>query len=164
MYRDEYLTWKHHINFVCKQIAKSIGILFRTRFYLSCKTKLVLYHISIYPYITYCNTTWSPTSVSNLSSIYSLQKRAVRAITNSDYRAPTAPLFSKLQISVDIFQVKTLEIAKFTFCFHNDLLSPLFLNLLMTNSQIHTYGTRRAGHYPVHSCRNQHQEIHKSLP
>ena len=55
---DEHLTWKYHINFVCKQIAKSIGILSRTRFYLSCKTKLTLYYTLIYPYITYCNSTW----------------------------------------------------------------------------------------------------------
>ena len=67
----------------------------------------------------------------------------MRAITNSDYRAHTAPLFSKLEI-LDIFQVNTLEIAKFMFRFHNDLLPPLFLNLFMTKSQIHRYDTRTA--------------------
>ena len=108
VYIDEHLTWKYHINFVCKQIAKSIGILFRTRFYLSCKTKLMLYFSLIYPYITYCNSSWSSTYVSNLNRIYYLQKRAVRAITNSDYRAHTAPLFSKLEI-LYIFQVNTLS-------------------------------------------------------
>ena len=44
VYLDEHLTWKHHINFVCKQMAKSVGILSRTRFYLSCKTNLMLYY------------------------------------------------------------------------------------------------------------------------
>ena len=38
--------------------------------------------------------------------------RAVRAITNSDYRAPTASLFSKLEI-LDIFPVNTRDITKF---------------------------------------------------
>ena len=55
VYLDEHLTWKYHINFVCKQIAKSVGILSTTRFYLSCKTKLMLYYTLIYLYITYCN-------------------------------------------------------------------------------------------------------------
>ena len=151
VYIDEHLTWKYHINFVCKQIAKSIGILFRTRFYLSCKTKLMLYYTLIYPYITSCNSSWSSTYVSNLNIIYYLQKRAVRAITNSDYRAHTAPLFSKLEI-LDIFQVNTLEIAKFMFRFHNDLLLPLFLNLFMTNSQIHRYDTRTSSNYWVNFC------------
>ena len=72
-----------------------------------------------YPCITYCNSTWSSTYASTLSRIYYLQKRAVRAITNSEYRAHTAPLFSKLEI-LDIFQVKTLDTAKFMYicCLH----------------------------------------------
>ena len=99
---DEHLIWKYHISFVCKQVTKSVGILSRTRFYLSCKTKLMLYYTLIYPYITYCNSTWSSTYVSNFNRIYYLQKRAVRAVTNSEYRAHTARLFSKLKI-LDIF-------------------------------------------------------------
>ena len=109
-------------------------------------TKLMLYYTLIYPYISYCNSTWSSTYVSNLNIIYYLQKRAVRAVTNSDYPAHTAPLFSKLKI-LDIFQINTLDIAKFMFRYHNNLLPPLFLNLFMTNSQVHTYDTRTAGNY-----------------
>ena len=41
--------------------------------------------------IAYCNSTWSSTYTTNLNRIYCLQKRAVRAITNSDYRAHSAP-------------------------------------------------------------------------
>ena len=67
------------------------------RFYLFLKTKLALYYALIYPYITYCNITWSSTYVSNLNRIFLLQKRAVRAISpiQTD-RAHSAPLFTKL--------------------------------------------------------------------
>ena len=106
----------------------------------------MLYYTLIYPYITYCNSTWSSTYISNLNRIYYLQKRAVQAVTNSDYQAHTAPLFSKLKI-LDIFQINTLDIAKFMFRYHNNLLPPLFLNLFMTNSQVYTYDTRTAGNY-----------------
>ena len=122
------------------------------RFYLSCKTKLMLYYALIYPYITYCNSAGSSTYISNLNRIFYLQKRAVRAVTNSDYQAHTAPLFSQLKI-LDIFQINTLDIAKFMFRYHDNLLPPLFLNPFMTNSQVHRYDTRRAGNYRVHSCR-----------
>ena len=152
VYIDDHLTWKHHISYVCKQIAKSIGIIFRSRFFLSSTTKLTLYYTLIYPYIVYCNCAWSSTYVSNLNRIYYLQKRAVRAITNSDYRAHSAPLFSKLGI-LDIFQVNTFEIAKFMFYYRNNLLPPLLLNLFVTNSQIHNYGTRTASNYRTHLCR-----------
>ena len=152
VYLDEHLTWRHHISFVCKEIAKSIGILFRSRFYLSVKTKLTLYYTLIYPYITYCNCTWSSTYVSNLNRILYLQKRAVRAITNSDYRAHSAPLFTKLGI-LDIFQVNTFQVAKFMFYYHNQLLPSMFLNLFVTSGQVHNYGTRLANSYRSHPCR-----------
>ena len=39
------------------------------------------------------------------------------------------------------------------YCFHNNLLPPLFVNLFLTNSQIHSYSTRTANYYRVHYCR-----------
>ena len=81
VYVDELLTWKNHISFIRKQISKSVDIIFRSRFYLFSKTKLTLYYALIYPYITYCNSTWSSTYVSNLNRIFYLQKRVVRALS-----------------------------------------------------------------------------------
>ena len=124
MYLDEHLSWKHHINFVCKQMAKSVGILSRTRFYLSCKTKLMLCYRG---------------------------RCELLQIQNIEHRH-TAPLFTKLKI-LDIFQINTLDIAKFMSRYHNNLLPPLFLNLFMTNSQVHKYDTRTADNYRVHPCR-----------
>ena len=86
---------------------------------------------------------WWSTYISNLNRIYYLHKRAVQAIT--------APLFSKLDF-LDIFQVNTLDTAKFMFRDHNNLLPPLFHNLFMTNSQVHRYDTRTTSNYRVHSC------------
>ena len=77
VYVDEHLTLKNHISFLCTQISKSVGIIFMSRFYLSSKTKLTFYYTLISPYITYCNSTWSPTCVSNLNRIFYLQKRVV---------------------------------------------------------------------------------------
>ena len=134
------------------KIVQTISFISWNAFLLTCKTKLMLYYTLIYPYITYCNSTWSSTYVSNLNRIYFLQKRAVRAVTNSDYRAHTAPLFSKLGI-LDIFLINTLDIAKFMLRYHNNLLPPLLLNLFMTNREVHRYDTRTAGNYRMHSCR-----------
>ena len=68
----KFLGLRHHISLICKQISKSVGIIFRSRFY--SKTKLTLYDVLIYPYITYCNSTWSSTYVFNLNRIFYLQK------------------------------------------------------------------------------------------
>ena len=82
------------------------------------------------------------------------------AIANLDYRAhsaqiiDSAPLFSKLW-NLDIYQINTFQIAKCMYCYHdNNLLPPLFFNLFLTNSQIHSCSTRTAYSYRVHHCRS----------
>lgn len=67
---DENISWKLRINYVCKKFSKSARIIFRSRFYLSSKTQLLLYYSLIYPYLTYCNLTWSSTYVTNLNRIF----------------------------------------------------------------------------------------------
>ena len=51
-------------------------------------------------------------------------------ITNSDYRAHSAPLFSKLKI-FDIYQINAFHIAKFMYCYRNNLLPLLFFNFFL---------------------------------
>ena len=94
VYIDEHLSWKEHINYICNKIAKSVGIIYRSRYLLSSATRLSLYYTLIYPYLTYCNIVWSSTYVTNLNRILLLQKRAVRILTNSEYRAHSDPLFN----------------------------------------------------------------------
>ena len=48
---DDHLTWKHHISYVCKQIAKSPGIILRSRFLLPSTTKFTFYYTLLYRYI-----------------------------------------------------------------------------------------------------------------
>ena len=159
-------TRKHHISHVCKQIVKSIGVIFRSHFFLSSTIKLTFYNTLIYPYIVYCNSAWSSTYVSNWNRIYYMQKRAEWAITNSDYRTHSAPLFSKLGI-LDTFQANTFEIAKFMFYYKNNLLPLLLLNPAfcinnLYNSQIHNYDTRTATNYRTHLCRTNLKQFTNS--
>ena len=136
--------------YICKKISiKSVGIMYRFRFLLSSNTKKSLCYTLIYPYLTYCTTVWSSTYVTNLNRIFLLQKRAdVRAMTNSNHLAPSAPLFAQLNI-LDIFKVNSFYIAKFMFSYHQRLLPSPFLNLFPTGGQIHNYDTRTS----AHTCR-----------
>ena len=128
--------WKDHISYISKKISKSVGIMHRSRFNLSSKTKLSLYYTLIYPYITYCNLAWSATYVTNLNRIFYLQKRAVHIITNAEFRAHSDPLFTQLGI-LDIFKVNSLYVARFMFCYKNLMLLPILLNLFITNNEVH---------------------------
>jgi hypothetical protein len=70
-----------------------------------------------------------------------LQKRAVRAMTNSDYRAHSAPLFQKLNI-LDIFKLNTHCIGIFMYIYSRVLLPECFDNLFISNNQVHDRDTR----------------------
>ena len=126
--------------------------MYRFCFFLSSNTKKSLYYTLIYPYLTFCTTVWSSTYVTNLNRIFLLQKRAVRAMTNSNHLAPSAPLFAQLDI-LDNFKVNFPYIAKFMFSYHQRLLPSPFLNLFPTGGQIHNYDTRTSAHFRPHTCR-----------
>ena len=113
---------------------------------------LLLYYALIYPYLTYCNLIWASTYVTNLQRIYLLQKRAVRLISKSDYRAPSKPLFAKMKI-LDIFSIYSLQASSFIYLYHNNKLPLSFSEVFQTGSQIHHYSTRTSESYRSHSCR-----------
>jgi hypothetical protein len=158
VYIDEHLSWKEHINYICNNIAKSVGIIYRSRYRLSSATRLSLYYTLIYPYLTYCNIVWSSTYVTNLNRIPLLQKRVVRTLTNSDYRAHSDPLFKQLKI-LDIFKSNSFHIGKFMFLYHHCMLPTCFDELFTTNNQIHGYNTRSAGNYRSHACRTNTKQF-----
>ena len=81
VYIDQHLTWKTHVNFIAAKISKSVGLLYKAKYYLPSKSLLTLYYALVYPYLTYCNLIWASAYVTNLERIYLLQKRAVRAIS-----------------------------------------------------------------------------------
>jgi hypothetical protein len=133
-------------------------IQFRCRYYLSTKTKLSLYYTLVYPYLTYCNIVWSSNYKTNLKRIYLLQKRIVRALTNSDFRTHTAPLFTQLKI-LDIYKINAFHVAKFMLSYHHRLLPPSFHNLFITSHQVHSYNTRSSNSYRSHLCKTNTKQF-----
>ena len=50
---DSELLWKHHIDFICQKISRSVGIIAKTRHYIPRHLLLNLYHALIAPYLNY---------------------------------------------------------------------------------------------------------------
>ena len=88
-----------------------------------------MYYTLIYPHLTHCPTVWSSTYVTNLNRIFLLQKRAVRAMTNSNHLAPSAPLFAEWNI-LHIFRVNSDPLILQNLCFQ--FLSPSFAALALS--------------------------------
>ena len=77
---DENISWKQHLNYITKKVAKSIGILCKTRKYLTKKSILNLYYSFVYPLLLYGNIIWGNCSKIHLDKLFKLQKLAIRLI------------------------------------------------------------------------------------
>ena len=51
---DSNLTWKPHIDYISKKIAKNVGIIIKARKIFDKDTLLTLYYSFIFPYLNYC--------------------------------------------------------------------------------------------------------------
>ena len=90
---DEHLSWKPQIAHVANKISKSIGIIFKSSFYLFKENMRRLYFSLVYPYLYYCNLVWASTYQSNLYHIILLQKRVVRILGGCSFDVHTDPSF-----------------------------------------------------------------------
>ena len=108
---DPKLKFNKHIVTIASKISKSIGIFYKTRFFLSENLLKMLYNSLIYPYLLYANAVWGGTYPTLLEPLLLLQKRIIRLITNQEYLAHTAPLFSKTEI-LKISDIHTFVLAQ----------------------------------------------------
>ena len=98
--------------------------------------------VTIYPYFTYGNQVWGNACDTHLHQLILLQKRCVRIITRSKYRAHTDPLFAKLNL-LKIHDINKYLISKFMHrWFKNDLPS-IFYNMFTPVRDVHSHNTRQ---------------------
>ena len=63
----------------------------------------------------------------------------------------TLPLFLQFKI-LDIFKLNAFHVTKFMFCYHHQIVLPLFSNSFLLNNQVHNHFTRSMGDYQSHTC------------
>ena len=81
---------------------EKVARVFKTKFLgitIQANLKKNLYQSLIEPYLTYCCIVWAkPDKTTALETLLKLQKRSVRIISHSWYRACSRPLFHKFSI------------------------------------------------------------------
>ena len=143
--KDEKLSWKNHISFVCMKVTKSLGIIRKISGLLNFSCLLTLYYSLIFPYLTYCNIVWASTFPTYLHKLLLLQKRFVRVATFSKFCTPSAPLFLKCNI-LSIFDINTFQSCIFIFksMYMSSDLPENCKTFFICNSQVHSYTTRQS--------------------
>ena len=71
-----------------------------------------------------------------MQRIYLLQKRAVRTISNADYKASSKLLFANLKI-LDVFSIYSLQVSSLMYLYHHEALPISFTQIVQTGNQIH---------------------------
>ena len=138
---DQNLNWKRHILHVKKKLAKGIGIICKARKYLNYPALRTLYHSFFYPYIDYCIEVWGSAGKTILEKLSRMQRKAVRLLTKSKYRADTKPLFDNCKI-LTIAEVHILKISLFMYRVHHKIAPIPLIELFVRNSEIHSHNTR----------------------
>ena len=138
---DSTLSWKSHIEYITKKVAKSIGIIKRVHNCLPTDTLNTLYNTLVLPYLNYCNMIWANNKITYLKPLLILQKKVVRSITASLYNAHALPLFAQLN-QLTIYDLNKLALATFMFRSHTNSLPPIFSDYFVVNSAVHCHYTR----------------------
>ena len=94
---DNKLSWKDNSSFVCREVARGIGVITKARKVLRSETLKCLYYSFKYSYVINCNQVWGSACKSNIEHLQVLPKRAVRIILGVQPRSPSEPLFPTLQ-------------------------------------------------------------------
>ena len=95
---DPNLNFKFHINFISKKISSALFFICQAKNTLPSKALTALYYSIIHCHLVYALPIWSCTSASNLKTIITKQKIAIRLISNSPYNEHTEPIFKRLNI------------------------------------------------------------------
>ena len=98
VYFDENLNFNYHVKLLTTKLSRSLYVIRASKNILNPKALKSVYYALFHSNLIYCLPIWSCTSQKNISSIFKLQKYAIRVISHSKYNAHTEPIFKDLKI------------------------------------------------------------------
>jgi hypothetical protein len=128
---DKKLTWENHVGQITNRLSRMCFLLLKLRYSVSEPYLVMVYHALFHCHVSYGLLLWGHSC--RVPDVLKLQKRALRIITSSDFRATCRPLFARLGI--------------FTLVGHFILLCVLYVKenqpVLSTCGEFHHHNTRQ---------------------
>ena len=145
---DEKLSWCDHIQYIKNKIAKGIGIISKARRLLNNETLCTLYNCFVYPYLNHCVEVWGDTFKTHVQTLVKLQKRVLRIISYSTWRASVDHLYKHYGI-MQLKKIHFFKVALLMFCVKN-MSAPLVLHHF--SQKIDMYMTTIPGKRIIFMC------------
>ena len=143
---DNKLSWKFHIDSICKIISRNIGIINKVKFCLPLSSLITLYSSLILPYLNYGILAWGNTYQTFLDKLLLLQKKSLRIICHTAFLSHTDPLFFENKI-LKIKDLYLYNLGQFMFNYDNKNLPNIFETMFPRNQSVHNYPTRRSNEF-----------------
>ena len=140
---DDRLTWKFHINELCKKLNRSVGMLFKLRHLCPSSILRSLYFSIFNSHLVYGLPVWGNTDKIYTEKINLLQKKAIRAITFSDFRAPSLPILKDLEI-LSFHDLYQHQIASLMWDHDHNVLPCSISSYFTKRRNVHSHSTRMA--------------------
>ena len=101
----------------------------------------ILYHSLILSHLQYCTLLWANSYYSHLHKLR-LQKKAIRILSNTDYRAHSSKLFLKRKL-LKLDDIMAFQLGTFMYKLKNNKLPSMIPHIMfITNENIHSHNTR----------------------
>ena len=141
---DSNLSWKHHIEYICLKISRTLGILSKVRHFIPRHILEQLYQSLIRPYLNFGICVWGKANDTNFKKNIFFFKNEPYAhdIHFAKYAEATQFL---LFLKSNILPIKFLffeHLASVMYDVSNKLVPDNVLNLFTKISDIHNYSTR----------------------
>ena len=107
---QENLNWKDHIDYVCKKVSKSTGLLAKLKHYVPRYVLLIIYNSLCLSHILYALSVWGNSPYCSLKRVITLQKKGIRHVCNAKYNSHTSPLFKQCSV------LKMQDMFKLQYC------------------------------------------------
>ena len=146
-YKSLGLILDHNLNFGlhCKKVSNSLArinfMLYRNKYFLDRKSKLLLYHSLAYPHLIYNVCLWGSAPKIYLSKVLVGQKRLIRTILG-DPRASASQGFIDLGI-LNVKKIYEHQAICYMFKIIHNVCPPIVVDTIRANQINHSHNTRR---------------------
>ena len=143
VYLDEYLSGEAHCKELVKKLNRGNGMLAKARHYVPHLELKNIYHAIFSSHLVYGAQVWSAKLLSVNEKVFRLQKRAMRIMTFSDFKAHSEPLFKELSILKFQHHIDVTNCI-FVYDFLHNNLPPAYINTFTRLDETDTCLTRQA--------------------